>query len=272
MVSHLEKLKKHGVTMMIKYLKNFLSLQALSLCCLSLFAGAALAQEAAEPEAEGSIGRMGDSAVVDVNTYEFSPAERKIWLNDHLQNVEKPARLYYEFVKSGSYEEGFTDAVYLDIIEVNDDGSKNAELEFFTADRQQQASRDNLSNITGNPVIGIYMQGDVIEMNRITDGHWRYFQRRIKMAFSESAEITNVNIDFNGSVVEGEKIAIHPYVKDPRRRDFARFADKSYEFIFSDNIPGSLYQIRTVIPDTSSKASGVLIEETLTLKSYEVKS
>ncbi len=257
---------------MTKCLSKSTRLQVLSLCGMTLFAGVALAQEATEPETEGSIGRMGDSAVVDVNTYEFSPAERKIWLNDHLQNVEKPARLYYEFVKSGTYEEGFTDAVYLDIIEINDDGSKNAELEFFTADRQQQASRDNLSNITGNPVIGIYMQGDVVEMNRITDGHWRYFQRRIKMAFSESAEITNVDIDFNGSVVEGEKIAISPYIKDPRRKDFARFADKSYEFIFSDNIPGSLYQIRTVIPDSSGKATEALIEETLTLKSYEVKS
>ena len=155
---------------------------------------------------------------------------------------------------------------------VNDDGSKDAQLEFFTADRRQDAGRDNLTNVTGNPVIGIYMQGDVVEMNRITDGHWRYFQRRIKLAISDDAKISPVDIDFNGKTIEGEKIAFHPYLKDPRRKDFARFADKSYEFIFSDSIPGSLYQIRTVIPDNSKKGGEALIEETLTLKSYEVKS
>lgn len=218
------------------------------------------------------IGRMGDSAVVDVDEFEFSLAERKLWLADHLQNVSKPTRLYYEFIKAGTYEEGFTDSVYLDILEINEDGSKNAQLEFFTADRSQKANQDNLVNITGNPVIGIYMQGDVVEMNRMTEGHWRYFQRRIKMAFSESAEITPVSIDFNGKVVEGEKIAINPYVKDPRRKDFEEFADKTYEFVFSDEIPGSLYQIKTVIPGNSGKDSEVLIEETLTLRSFEISS
>ena len=258
--------------MIKQFVRNSHRTNVLSVFCISLlWLNSGSAQEIAI-ETEDSIGRMGDSAVVDADTYEFSPAERKLWLQDHLQNVEKPARLYYEFVKSGTYEEGFTDAVYLDIVGINEDGSKNAQLEFFTADRQQKAGRDNLTNITGNPVIGIYMQGDVIEMNRITDGHWRYFQRRIKMAFSESAKITNVDIDFNGAVIEGEKIEISPYIEDPRRKDFAKFAGKSYEFIFSDSIPGSLYQIRTIIPDVTGKSTDALIEERLTLKSYEVKS
>ena len=138
-------------------------------------------------EVQPNIGRMGESAVVDVDEFEFSAAETKIWLSDHLQNVDKPARLYYEFIKAGSYEVGFTDAVYLDIHKINKDGSKDASLDFFTSDRRQSANRDNLTHITGNPVIGIYMQGDVVEMNRITDGHWRYFQRRIKTAISENA-------------------------------------------------------------------------------------
>ncbi len=225
----------------------------------------------ADADKKPKIGRMGESAVVDVDEFEFSPAERKLWLDDHLENVYKPTRLYYEFIKAGSYEEGFTDAVYLDILEVNADGSKNAVLEFFTADRQQEANRDNLTNITGNPVIGIYMQGDVAEMNRLTEGHWRYFQKRIKIAISENARIDPVNINFDGKLVEGEKITITPYVKDPRRKQFSEFADKRYEFIFSSQVPGTLYQIKTVIPDKSGADKGSLIEETLTLQNIETR-
>lgn len=231
--------------------------------------GAETTEKAVNAQKTPVIGRMGESAVVDVDEFDFSPAERKIWLNDHLHNVISPARLYYEFVKEGTFEEGFEDSVYLDIIEINKDGSKNAHMDFFTAERKQNANRDNLTNITGNPVIGIYMQGDVLEMNRLTDGHWRYFQKRIKQAFSESADISPVKIDFNGKVVEGEKITIKPYVRDPRRKDFRRFADKVYEFTFSSEIPGSLYQIKTVIPDNSGEDREALIVETLTLRNFE---
>ena len=222
-------------------------------------------------EVQPNIGRMGESAVVDVDEFEFSAAETKIWLSDHLLNVDKPARLYYEFIKAGSYEEGFTDAVYLDIHKINKDGSKDASLDFFTSDRRQSSNRDNLTHITGNPVIGIYMQGDVVEMNRITDGHWRYFQRRIKIAISENARIDPVSFNFDGKVLEGEKITITPYVNDPRRNQFSQFVDKRYEFIFSNQIPGTLYQIRTVVPDKSGVDKESLIEETLTLQNIETR-
>jgi hypothetical protein len=222
-------------------------------------------------EMKPQIGSMDDKVAVDVNTFEFSSAERKIWLDDHLQNVKKPTRLYYEFVKDGSFEEGFTDSVYLDVVNINDDGSKNTTLDFFSQDRRQKTSSDNLNNIRGNPVIGIYMQGDVMDMNRLTEGSWRYFQRRIKFAISDEAEIEPVSFEFNGSNIEGEKITITPYVKDPRRNQFRDFADKRYEFIFSKHIPGSLYQINTVIPDNSGSGKMPLIKETLTLRNAEVR-
>ena len=223
-------------------------------------------------EMKPQIGSMNDEIAVDAETFDFSQAERKIWLDDHLQNINKPTRLYYEFVKDGSFEEGFTDSVYLDVIKINDDGSKNTILDFFSQDRQQKASTDNLNSIKGNPVIGIYMQGDVLEMNRLTEGSWRYFQRRIKFAISDEAEIEAISFDFNGKKIEGEKITITPYVKDPRRNQFNDFADKRYEFIFSKHIPGSLYQINTVIPDNSGSDKKPLIKESLTLQNVEFRS
>ena len=223
-------------------------------------------------ELKPQIGSMDDEIAVDAETFEFSSAERKIWLDEHLNNIKSPARLYYEFIKEGSYEDGFTDSVYLDVIKINNDGSKNTSLDFFSQDRKQKASSDNLNNIKGNPVIGIYMQGDVMDMNRLTEGSWRYFQRRIKFAISDEAEIESISFDFNGKKIEGKKITITPYVKDPRRNQFNEFADKRYEFIFSKHIPGSLYQISTVIPDISGPNKKPLIKETLTLQNVEFRS
>lgn len=222
---------------------------------------------------KATIGRMGDPVYVNPDEFEFSPAETKLWLSDHLKNISGPSKLYYEFEKNGSLEEGFTDSVFLEIIHVNEDGTKNARLEFFTEERNQVVPENTVRNIIGNPVLGIYLQGDVLEMNRLASGHWRYFHRRIKLAFTDDkANIEPVSIDYDGKTVPGEKITITPYVNDPRRSQFEEFADKRYEFILSEEIPGTLYQIRTVVPDHSEPANGPLIEETLTLKEAELNS
>lgn len=243
----------------------------ITLCILCLFSSvvAVAEDENADIEVKGAtLGRMGDPAVVDPKSYEFAEAEAKLWMDNHLQNINKPGRLYYDFIKRGSFEEGFNDSVYLDILELNEDGSKNADLQFFTAERQQTVRRDNLVNVTGNPVLTIYMQGDVYEMNRLTDGSWRYFQRRIKSAFAEEATVEPVTFEFDGEQVSGEKISITPYVNDPRRRQFAAFAPKLYEFTLSEQVPGKLYQIKTVIP-AQSPDQEPLIEEILTLQNAE---
>ena len=250
---------------------NLASLTLCSLCSLWLISAApAFAEDDnGGTEVKGAtLGRMGDPIGVDPNTYEFADAEVKLWLDNHLKNIDSPGRLYYDFVKSGSYERGFSDSVYLDILKVNEDGSKDADLEFFTADRQQNARRDNLDGIRGNPVLVVYMQGDVYEMNRLTNGSWRYFQKRIKSAFAEGAKIEPVTFEYDGAQVTGEKISITPFINDPRRRQFAEFAPKLYEFVLSDQVPGKLYQIKTVIP-AGSPDSEPLMEETLTLQSAE---
>lgn len=222
-------------------------------------------RELTQEEIDRSIGRFGEVEEIPEG-FKFSAAEEKLWRSNHLKNIEKPARLYYEFIKSGSYEEGFTDSVYLDIVRINEDGTRNALMDFFTGERKQSFSEDNTNNITGNPVLGIYMQGDVLEMNRLTSGHWRHFQKSIKVALRK-AKVEPITFEFNGNSYDGEIITFLPYLNDPHRNDFLKFADKRYEFIMSEKIPGTLYQIRTVIPDTSKEDGDQkpLIEEKLTL-------
>ena len=60
-----------------------------------------------------------------------------------------------------------------------------------------------------------------------------------------------------------------PYANDPRKKRYGKFADKRYEFILSDKIPGTFYQIRTVVNDNTNPDSEPLIEETLTLRQVE---
>ena len=71
-----------------------------------------------EEELSKSIGRYGEVDEIPED-FEFASAENILWLDNHLGNITQPTSLYYEFVKSGTYEEGFSDSVYLKIVELN---------------------------------------------------------------------------------------------------------------------------------------------------------
>lgn len=226
------------------------------------------AEETAKEEMKPHIGSMDDSGRVDPNEYEFSNAENKLWMDKHLLNINQAVRLHYEFEKTGSYEDGFIDDVYLDIVKINEDGTRDAVLDFFSDEQKQKVSPSNVKNITGNPVIGIYLQGDVYEMSRFTEGNWKYFHRQIKLAMADSNTSEHVIVELQGKQYESEKIVLHPYENIKKINRLKEFSDKSYEFILSDAIPGKLYQIRTVINDAENP--GVpLVEEVLTLTNVE---
>lgn len=227
------------------------------------------AEESAESTEHGQInpqiGSIDDSGRVDRGKFEFSNIENKLWIDKHLLNIVKPTRLHYEFERTGSYEEGFVDDVYLDVFKFNEDNTRDTRLDFFSAERRQRVVPENIINITGNPVIGIYLQGDTYEMSRLTGGHWRYFLRQIKLAIAEQNESEAVTINLQNKKYSAEKIVLFPFENIDKKYRLKEFWDKQYEFIFSDDIPGKLYQIRTVINDKNNP-DVPLMEEVLVLK------
>jgi len=211
-----------------------------------------------------------DEATADGHSY--SEAETILWLTDQLKSIQEPVRLNYEFKKAGSLEEGFTDSVQLEITEMLPDGMKKANVTFFTGARRHYVPP--YESINGNPLLAIYLHGDVLEMKRLTDGGWRYFHRRIKYAFAEAAEITPVDVDFNGRQVRAKQVKVTPYVDDPHAETsekLHRLRNKVYLFTVSDDIPGYLYEIRTVVPPekTAADPSQPLLEESLRLLAVE---
>lgn len=208
-----------------------------------LLLAAALPAEAADEQA------ASEPAV------KFSEAETRMWMTNQLQSVSKPVELHYEFHKTGSLEPefNFDDKVDFKVEKINPDGSKNGSIQFFSGEHAFPAPP--MESSTVNPVLGHYLYGDVMQMNRLTDPNgearerWRYFQRRIKFALSDDAVVKPVNFEFDGRQWKGYEISFAPYVKDPKRNLFEKFAEKRYTVTVSDDLPGYLYRIETVIPD-----------------------
>ena len=69
-----------------------------------------------------------------------------------------------------------------------------------------------------------------------------------------------------GHTVAGEQITVHPYRDDPLRKRFQRLAEKAYTFTLSDQVPGGVYRMETVVEAPAANAgTPPLISETLTL-------
>lgn len=204
---------------------------------------------------------------------EFSRAERLMWMTDQLSSVSEPVNIRYHFIRGGSLEPGFEDNVTFTVSELKEDGMKAASLEFFTGERNFPIPPVEATNV--NPVLGVYLQGDVYEMNRLTDERgsakerWRYFHRQIKHALAQGAEIQPVNIEFAGKTYAGHHIVFHPFENDPHRAEFEDFADKRYSVMLSEELPGYLYQIETVVPGEGKNFDNPLVLERLTLEAVE---
>ncbi|MCG3201786.1 MAG: hypothetical protein NFCOHLIN_01656 [Gammaproteobacteria bacterium] len=233
--------------------------------------GAAPATEAGTAEGDG-VPAAGEPAAAGEGQSlpPISAAETLLWLGDQLKGVARPATLKYEFRKAGSLEEGFTDRVHLHVTELLPEGMKKATVDFFTG--QRHLSIPPYEAINGNVLLAIFLQGDILEMKRLTEGGTRYFQQRIKFALATKATIADTEIEFEGRKLPAKQVTITPYVDDPKaeiNEKFRRLKDKAYTFTVSEQIPGYLYEIHTLVPAPADSAPGSVpvLEEYLRLTS-----
>ena len=156
---------------------------------------------------------------------------------------------------------------------------KSASVAFFSGVRRVDVPAVDRTDV--NPILKIFLQGDVYEMNRLTDvdgkfrERWRYFQRKIKLALAESATIEETSVAFNGINYVAIAVSIQPFLDDQKLMStthlpvemqmlYRGIANKSYRVVVSDQLPGFLYRIETTVPGRGN-GDDPLIREVLQL-------
>jgi len=201
----------------------------------------------------------------------FSKANTLLFLSRHLSNVPSSTILHYAFEKRGPMEKGYKDSIDITLSPESESGGKRAQVRYFTGARNQYMAP--ISNVQGNPIISIFLQRDVNDMEQRTEGSSLYFQNAIKVALENQAKVKPVTFEYDGRTVNGSQIKIAPYRNDPRRAQIEPYADKYYVFLMADAVPGEVYQLRSVVPAESRQASEeapeALLEEVVTLGAVE---
>ena len=190
----------------------------------------------------------------------ISAAETLLFQTDHLKNVAPAATLSYEFRKTGSAETGFDDTVELRIHTA--DGAKRVSVAFFTGARK--IVFPEVTRPEGNPVLLYFLERDIREMERRTGGKPGYFRKAIRLALARSARVAQTQVSHGGKALAASEITIAPYLDDPLKDRFGRYAGKTYVFTLSAEVPGGIYSLRTTVPSPAGGAKEApLVEERL---------
>jgi hypothetical protein len=190
---------------------------------------------------------------------DFSAAEQAIFIDNHLGTLRPPLTLHFGYRKAGTLEAAFEDKVDVMLTAQSDGMCCAARARFFTGARKMR--QPDVEGAQGNPAILYFLERDIREMQRLTQGNSNYFRKRIRMALYQGASIRDLTLQYRGQAVAVREFSISPYLDDPNRPRYEKLANKQYLFMMSDSVPGGLYGIRTRINGESADAPPLMVEE-----------
>jgi hypothetical protein len=194
---------------------------------------------------------------------QFSVAEKRLFIDDHLRGVHGPATLEYTYAKRGSLEGAVDDKAQVIVGPSSAEGAPRVRVDYLTDTRKLELS--DIDGASANPVILFFLERDIREMHRLTGGSVNYYRKRIRMALAEGGIVEDVVVGVGARRIAATEIRIAPYRDDPARARYAKFAEKIYVFTLSDAIPGKVVELRSELlgTDTPGQPPAILIAETL---------
>jgi hypothetical protein len=194
----------------------------------------------------------------------ISAAEQYLFLENHLANTVEVKILRYTLRHGGTLDAPFSGGVTVALGESAAAGTRASRVEFLSGERA--VNLPDIAAATANPVILSFLERDVREMQRLTKGQPGYFRKRVRMALAETAKVEKTQTTYSGKNIPAWHVSVTPYADDPLRPRFARYADKTYSFTLSDQVPGWVLEMRTVIQGSEAAP---LIEEVLSFEGAE---
>lgn len=199
---------------------------------------------------------------------ELSEINTVLFDSQHMKNIVVPGKLHYDYKKFEPSKDLKTDSVDVNITNITTTKHTDQSYDFFTGvSKRPYLSREHLM---GNGIFMLFLEWDIRELDRKTEGSWRYFQRRIRWAMAAGADKKEVEINYKGKKVKGVQYSIQPYVDDKKNTKYGIYANKYYLFTLSDEIPGAIYEVRTIVPKDKiwKEGDAVLVDESIRFGSF----
>ena len=174
---------------------------------------------------------------------QFTEAEKILFVTPHLQGLQPGTSLRYDVRRTGSLQEPFDDKALLTIDTV--DEKTAALVDYLSGDRN--LSLPPFPDLNGNPILLHFLEREIREMNRLTGGSANYYRKRIRMALATDPQVIDISVERDGKSVAATRIRISPYLDDPARARYEKFATRVYEMTLSPAIPGGIVRLAAIL-------------------------
>lgn len=198
----------------------------------------------------------------------LSKANRLLFQTDHLKDLEGSPTLVYRLKRAGTEGEPFTDRIQVHLKRNSDGKTFKADISYLTGKRERHVP--SVPKASGNPILKVFLQREVLEIQDETGGNWRYFQKAFKKALSNEARVETVTFDYRGQTVEGKRVHVVPYREDAYSDRMGEYSAAEYDLVLSEAVPGGVYRLVARVPARpgvdASDPDNTLFTETLTLE------
>ncbi len=177
---------------------------------------------------------------------EMSSANVSLFVDEHLQTIDEPSRIYYKFEKKSTREDSFVGNVVLNIVKVNDDRTKHITFRYLKG--RNKVRFPPQIGAKGNPVFMLFFERDTRDMQRLTGGNALFFRNRIRHSIA-ATEVIDTKINFKGEELPAKQMIFQPFSKTKLKNRVSRYKTKEFKVTLSKEIPGYIYKLETYIKD-----------------------
>jgi hypothetical protein len=142
-------------------------------------------------------------------------------------------------------------------------GSRDIDLRIFTGERAREVNA--IADLTGNPVLVIFLDRAVGNMVRLTGGTAPYFKDRIRTSLRDKATSEVAKAEFEGKMLDATRIIVRPFVDDASAGRMLGYEGSQFEFLVAEGAPGMLLDMTSKFVSTLPDAPK--LEERIFLKS-----
>ena len=189
---------------------------------------------------------------------EMSSANIALFIDEHLESITEPSRIFYKFTKESTREDNFKGNVVLNIVKIDDDKSKHITFRYLKG--RNKVRFPPQVGAKGNPVFMLFFERDSRDMQRLTGGNALFFRSRIRHSIA-ATDVKDVDFEFNGESYSGKEISFQPFLKTELKNRVSRYKTKRFVVTLSQDIPGYIFRIEAYIKDLED--SDDMVKETL---------
>lgn len=190
-----------------------------------------------------------------------------LFIRPHLSSLPAGTELIYRLERSpsdtGRLGEPFEDDIKLVVRSVGANGGRDIDLRIFTGDRAREVNA--ITDLTGNPVLVIFLDRAVSNMVRLTGGRAPYFKDRLRAALRDKATSEAIKTEFEGRTLAATRIVVRPFDEDANAERMLGYQGSQFEFLVAADAPGMLLDMKSSFVSTLVDAPK--LEEHIFLKS-----